>query len=127
MMAAARAALDLLKTIQARDSEKDGDIMPMPWPEIDALELALGKTQAGSEAKPRVLITVEGGVIQDVTADTDCAVAIIDWDNVHAEDTYRPELFAFDKPDTVVSPADLAELHRVALEEIQQHIPRATA
>jgi hypothetical protein len=45
LLKAAREAHDLLSRIQAVYDEKDDEIMAPPWPEIDALDLAIQRTE----------------------------------------------------------------------------------
>jgi hypothetical protein len=45
-----------------------------------------------SDAIPRILITVEGGTVQEVLSDRPVEYLLVDWDNREQDDAYIPEI-----------------------------------
>ncbi len=45
-----------------------------------------------SSSLPRILITLEGGTVQEVLSDCPVEYLLVDWDNREADNTYMPEI-----------------------------------
>jgi len=55
------------------------------------------------KTKPKVLIVVEGGIVQSVISDGPVEILIKDFDNIEQGDQFDPQ---FSEPDLIVTDAD---------------------
>ena len=70
--------------------------------------------------RPRVLIIVEGGVVQNVITDSDVIIVLFDRDNLEGGDTTQPHIYPADLVTDEVFHETITDCMKESLEELEK-------